>query len=367
MENSEGKNIIQVAILGTQGVPAKYGGFESLVDNLLDHNCQDDIHYTVFCSSKDLPASIKEYKGARLKYVPLHANGAQSVVYDAVSLFRCLKGYDVVLVLGVSGCWCLPIYRLLSKSRLIVNIDGLEHKRDKWKPWVRKFLRFSEYMAIKNADVIIADNRGIQDYVTDTYGKSSVLIAYGGDQALRNPGKRFINDMLGKFNVVPGQYAISVCRIEPENNPRILLEAFAKTGKELLFIGNWTHSAYAHQLREEFKKYRNLHLLNGIYDLDVLYALRSNASVYIHGHSAGGTNPSLVEAMTLGIPVLAYDVVYNRETTENRARFFKNSEELAELLVDDASYSSGEEMADIAARRYKWAIVAEQYQNLYEK
>lgn len=354
----------RVAIVGTQGVPARYGGFESLVENLLGENCPPDVEYTVFCSGRDMPEHLKIYKGARLKYVPLKANGAQSVIYDAVSLARCLKGYDTILILGVSGCWSLPFFRLLTRSKLVINIDGLEHSRKKWKSWIRKFLRLSERMAIRYADVIIADNKGIKDYVTGTYGKSSELIAYGGDHSLRCITADFEKDILKKYGSSEGMYAIAVCRIEPENNSRLVLEAFSRTDFPLLYIGNWNHSEYSRKLKEEFSNVPNLHLVNGIYDLDVLYVLRKNAGVYIHGHSAGGTNPSLVEAMCLGLPVIAFDVVYNRETTENRALYFKNADDLT-YIIKSGSRHSGKEMAEIAARRYKWDIVARQYVDLF--
>ena len=115
----------EVAIIGTQGVPAKYGGFETLVENLLGINCPNNIHYTVFCSSSDYKNKIQTYKEATLKYIPLHANGYQSILYDIVSMIRCIGKYDTLLILGVSGCIFLPILRLFYSKKIIVNIDGL--------------------------------------------------------------------------------------------------------------------------------------------------------------------------------------------------------------------------------------------------
>lgn len=313
----------QVAIIGTQGVPARYGGFESLVENIIGENCPADIHYTVFCSSKDLSSRDSSYKGCSLKYIPLHANGSQSIPYDIISLCKAIRGYDVVLVLGVSGCSFLPIFRLFFRKRLIINIDGLEHRRDKWGRVARWILRFSESMAVRYADVVISDNKGIQDYVRETYHKESALIAYGGDHVWRNLSKETQQKYLDQYGLKPGEYAITVCRIEPENNCHITLEAFAHSKKRLVFIGNWNHSEYARNLKERYNTYPNISCLDAIYDLDVLYALRSNAGFYVHGHSAGGTNPSLVEAMFFGCPILAYDVVYNRETTQGQAYYFR--------------------------------------------
>lgn len=355
---------MKVAVIGSQGVPANYGGFESLVENLLGENCPKDIEYTVYCSSKDMPEKISEYKGAKLKYIPLSANGVQSVPYDILSLCRSLRGFDVILVLGVSGCMFMPLFRLLNRSKIIVNIDGLEHRRAKWGRFARWMLKTSEASAVKYADVIISDNKGIQDYVTETYSKPSELIAYGGDHAKRELQENFINDTLNKYGLEKGGYAITVCRIEPENNSHVILEAFSKTDKPLVFIGNWGHSEYSSELKEKYSKYPNIHILDAIYDLDILYALRSNAGIYIHGHSAGGTNPSLVEAMFFGIPIIAYDVIYNRETTENKAYYFKTPMEIISYLNSDNL--DGSAMANIASRRYTWNHIANQYCKLYQ-
>ena len=354
----------RVAIIGTQGVPANYGGFETLVENIIGGNSSDNIQSTVFCSSKDISTNEKLYKGARLKYVGLHANGAHSIPYDIISMIRCMCGYDTVLILGVSGCIFLPIFKLFCRKKVIVNIDGLEYRRAKWKNWVRRYLKISERFAVRFADTIIADNKGIQDYVRRTYKKEAKMIAYGGDHALIDITKEREAEILEQYKLTRDNYSLSICRIEPENNCHVTLETFAKNGRKLVFIGNWERNGYSRKLKEEYKdKYDNIILLDSIYDLDILYTLRSNASYYIHGHSAGGTNPSLVEAMFFGQPILAYDVIYNRETTENKSHYYSNAEELAELI--EKEIDNGAELKAIAARRYTWGIIAKEYEALY--
>lgn len=357
---------MKVAIIGTVGVPAGYGGFESLVENLLGDNCPPEVVYTVFCSSKEMDGSRREYKGAKLKYLPLRANGFQSIAYDILSMIKAIKGFDCILVLGVSGCLFLPVFRIFSKSRVIVNIDGLEHKREKWGKLARWLLKASEASAVKYGDSIVADNKGIQDYVTDTYGKESYLIEYGGDHVKRTLQQSFVDDTLKKYGLTPGKYAITVCRIEPENNSDMILDAFSKTDKKIVFIGNWNHSDWSKNLKERYANFDNIKLLDAIYNLDVLYALRSNAGLYLHGHSAGGTNPSLVEAMFFGIPIATYDVVYNRETTENEAYYFKNVDDLIEI-VRETDHLDGSPMRTIAQRRYLWNIISKKYYALYKR
>lgn len=353
----------QVAIIGIQGVPANYGGFESLVENIIGENCAQGIWYTIYCSSTDMTTRLKEYKGCRLKYVGLHANGVSSIPYDIVSMMRSLRGYDTILVLGTSGCIFLPILKLMCKSKLVVNIDGLEHRREKWGKMARRFLRFSEACAVRTADVVIADNKGIQDYVTETYHRSSELIAYGGDHVKRNISTEEQQAILEQYGLQGKEYAITVCRIEPENNCHLTLMAFAKTGKNLVFIGNWRHSIYGQNLRRAYGNFGNIKLLDAIYDLNKLFTLRSHAAWYIHGHSAGGTNPSLVEAMFFGCPIVAFDVVYNRETTHNQAYYFSTAEELAEILQRKGL--DGSVLRRIAEENYTWRHIARQYEKLY--
>lgn len=353
----------KIAIIGIQGVPAHYGGFETLVENIIGENCSLDVEYTILCSARDCQEKVNIYKGARLKYIPMvHANGAQSTIYDILSMIRVINGYDAVVILGVSGCLFLPFFRLFFRKKLIVNIDGLEHKREKWGRFAKWFLRSSESMAVRFADVVIADNKGIQDYVYETYQKKAELIAYGGDHVKRIVHGHKQQRILHNFHLSEGDYAISVCRIEPENNCHITLEAFANLALRLVFIGNWNKSDYGRELKKKFQIYDNITMLDSIYDLDVLYVLRSNASYYIHGHSAGGTNPSLVEAMFFSCPILAYNVVYNRETTENCAYYFSSSLDIVNLL---SLPLKGKRMIEIAEEKYTWRKIAVQYEALY--
>ena len=353
----------KVAIIGTQGVPANYGGFETLVENIIGENCSNGIEYTVFCSSKDMPTKITEHKGAKLKYVCFKANGVQSIPYDIVSMMRSICGYDTLLILGVSGCIFLPVFKLFCRKRIIVNIDGLEYRRAKWKNWVKKFLKLSERTAIRFADIIITDNKGIQDYVKEEYGKETTLIAYGGDHALIDITKEREAEILKNYGFEKEGYSMCVCRIEPENNCHMTLEAFKENNKKLVFVGNWNRNDYSRKLKEEYNAYSNITLLNSIYDLEILYTLRKNAKYYIHGHSAGGTNPSLVEAMFFGRPILSFDVVYNRETTQNKAHYYQNAQELTALI--EQCVDNGKELKEVACKQYTWAQIAKEYEALY--
>lgn len=355
-------DIKRVAIIGSQGVPPKYGGFETLVDNIIS-NRSDDMKYTVFCSAPDMDTSLSEYKGCRLKYLRLRAHGMMSVPYDILSMVKALRGYDAILLLGVSGGIFLPLFKLLSKARVIVNVDGLEHKREKWDKAAKKYLEFALGTCVKWADEIVSDNRGIQQYLKERYNRDARLIAYGGNHALRNVDSRRQNAMLEYYNLTAGKYDLSICRIEPENNVHLTLAAYEGSNHEIAFIGNWNHSDYSRELYNRYKNKPGIHLIRSIYDLDALYALRNNARYYVHGHKSGGTNPSLVEAMFFNKPILAYDVIYNRETTRGKAYYFTEEQGLRRLL--DRDCLDGSATFDIAKGEYVWELIAAQYEDLF--
>ena len=352
----------KIAIVGIVGVPANYGGFETLAENLVKFHDAASLNnsLTVYCSSKSYPSKESTYLSARLKYVPLNANGAQSIAYDIVSLFSAVwNRRDGILLLGVSGAIALPLVRLFSSARVITNIDGIEWRREKWQGLAKRFLRFSEKMAVRFSHEVISDNGAIADYVKRTYGVDSHVIAYGGEHAVAEEAVA-VNEF-----ALPESYAFSVCRIEPENNVHVILEAFSKLDSHhLVMVGNWNNSEYGRAVRERYSACRNLYLLDPIYDLGKLKTLRSRASFYVHGHSAGGTNPSLVEAMHFGKAVLAFDCDYNRSTTEDKALFFSDTELLQQLIMSldkTVAENVGQDMLEIANRRYTWNIVAQQY------
>ncbi len=357
----------KVAIVGTVGLPANYGGFETLVENLAryhNENFLEDV-ITVYCSSNSYSEKKDFYLSIKLKYIPLNANGPQSIAYDVLSLFSAVwSRNEVILLLGVSGAIVLPLIRFFSSAKIITNIDGIEWRRQKWQGLAKWFLHLSEKIAVRFSHEVIADNGAIADYVKQAYGVNSHVIAYGGDHVFDVAGAS-----LGGYDL-PESYAFSVCRIEPENNIEMIVEAFSKlNAHSLVLVGNWDNSPYGRGIRERFSTYNNLHLLDPIYDLGKLRTLRSNAFIYIHGHSAGGTNPSLVEAMHFGIPVLAFDCNFNRSTTDDKALFFNSSSDLKDGILRISSELAGRvgsDMLELAQKRYTWSVVARQYFSLFK-
>lgn len=359
-------NLKKIAIIGTNGLPGRYGGWDQLL-NHLTYQLQDEYSITVYTSKYNAVKDLKEFNGARIKIIPLKANGVQSIPYDIVSMIDAtVNKYDILLILGTSGCIFLPFLKPFAK-KIILNIDGAEWKRGKWNGFAKWFLKISEKIGVMFSDIVISDSKVIQNYVYETYKKNSELIEYGGDNV------KFINlseKTSKKYNIEKNKYAFKVCRIEPENNLDMILEAFSKTNFKIIIVGNWNNSDYGKNLRNNNKKYKNLILLDPIYEQEILDELRGNCALYIHGHSVGGTNPSLVEAMSLKLCCIVFKVSYNIETTENKALYFSTSNELKQIIhsfennsIDTKAYAN--KMYEISKRRYLWNEIVNKYKHLF--
>ena len=243
-----------------------------------------------------------------------------------------------------------------------INVDGVEWRREKWKPFARLILKVSEIIAVKFADHLIADNAAIKSYLEKQYSVENVkVIAYGGDHSVKvNQCK--LPEV--STNVISNSF-LSICRIEPENNIHVILAAFENSSKRLIIIGNWQHSEYGKKLLERYKTCSNLILLDPIYDLEVLYTFRQKCYGYVHGHSAGGTNPSLVEIMFHKKSVIAFDCDFNRKTLNNHGIFFDSVDALIAILDDAIDHNFFSIPAyEFAKKNYMWATISEQYLQL---
>lgn len=355
----------RVAILGTVGVPANYGGFETLADQLVCGKKRTDLEYVVFCSAEAYSRKLKTYQGAELRYISWKANGWQSMIYDTISIVKGALCADTVLLLGVGACFILPIVKLIRpRVKYIVNLDGLDYKREKWNVLASRVIRLGYWVATRYADLCISDNMAIQEIIYHDFKRDSVLIEYGGDH------KAIINEKeLEPYGLTPKSYYVKVARIEPENKIETVLKAFASMpDKKLVLVGTWKRNEYAINLNEKYRSYPNILMLDPIYEINTLNSLRYYSIAYIHGHSVGGTNPTLVEAMHLGIPIIAYDVIYNRSTTEDKCLYFNNSSGLKRLICEtshDQLQKVARKMLEISKERYVWSLICEKYEELY--
>ena len=359
----ENKGKLKLAIIGTNGVPNQYGGFETLVEFLAKYlNNRFDI--TIYCS-KTQKTRVQEYCGCKLKYLPLSANGAQGILYDALSVAITSRKFDRVLILGCSSILTIRLFRHY-RRKFILNIGGVDWRRNKWGKVAKWMIHTAEKTCIPICPQIISDNEGIREYIKATYNKDSYLIEYGGDQVTK---EGITDDARKKYPFLNTSYALVVARIQSDNNVEMSITGCLKAGQPLVVVGNWNSSDYGRDLRLKYRDEKNLFLLDAIYDQKELNIIRSNASLYIHGHSGGGTNPSLVEIMNLEVPVICYGSIYNRYTTENKSRYFNDSEELAALIgcltVEDKNRITAA-MREIADRRYQWRIIADKYAEVIE-
>ena len=276
MENEK----VKLAIVGTQGLPNQYGGFETLVEYLAKH-LSKRFKITVFCSSSVYENKLSELHGCKLIYLPLRANGIQSIVYDIISILKSVKKYDKILILGASGGIILPFLRKY-KTKFILNFGGLDWQRSKWGRCTKKFLKLSEKLAVRNSGTLIADNVGIQKYIRHEYKRESLLIEYGGDQVTQEVVDS--ND-IKKHPFLKQKYALSVARIQPDNNVEIILEVFSQdVSMPVVFIGNWNASSYGNEMRKKYSNRHNIILLDSIYDQKELKSILKLRNYITHDY-----------------------------------------------------------------------------------
>ena len=245
----------------------------------------------------------------------------------------------------------------------MLNFGGLEWARDKWGWLGRAYLKWAESIGVRFSDTVIADNQHFVDYVSTEYGIRSRLIEYGGDHCtvVDHVG----SDLVNIYPFLRERYYLSVSRAQEDNNIHLLLEAFDRMPQhKIVIVSNWNVSEYGRTLKAKYSGIDNLVLLDAIYDLRVLNAIRSGCYVYIHSHSFCGTAPSLVEIMSLGKPVYSFHAYTNLETTERKALFFSTPDDLEKLIVctgEQVVAELGNNMKEIASRRYTWDVIAKKY------
>lgn len=356
---------IKVAVIGTNGLPARYGGFETLVDNLTQE-LNEEFDFTVYCSKTPKKKRLQSYNKTRLIYLPFKANGYQSFIYDTISMFHAWFTSDILFILGPAAGIITPLNSLFRK-KIILNHGGLnEWERKKFSRIERFYLRISHEIAAHWATYNIADNNILRESILQKFREDSIVIRYGGDHVMK---VAINNQYILKYPFIKEKYAISVSRAQKDNNLHLILEAFESISNfKLVLISNWQVSKYGRDLKEKYSNYDNMILLDAIYESYELNMLRSNAILYIHSHSQCGTAPSLVEAICLGLPIISYDVPTNRETTKNKVLYFENGIELENHLTSWSEVKSDQmknELQWLIQKEYTWKYIASQYRELF--
>lgn len=353
---------MKVAILGTRGIPNHYGGFEQCAEYLALGLVQQGFDVLVY-NSHNHPYQESSWQNVEIVhcYDPEYKLGtAGQFIYDLNCILDIRKRkVDVILQLGYTSSsvwgWLLP-----KNAIVTTNMDGLEWKRAKYSKLVRRFLTYAEKLGVKYSNHLIADSMGIQEYLKNKYGVPSVYIPYGAN-VFTNPDPSALKD----YNVEPYLYNMLIARLEPENSIEIILDGVHESGSELPFLVIGKHTTkYGEYIKNKYAANPKIIFVGGIYNIDVLNNLRHFSNLYFHGHTVGGTNPSLLEAMASDALICAHDNIFNSSIVGNDGFYFKDKDDVSDLLnakKKDHYRELLENNRQKITEMYNWEKVTNQY------
>jgi glycosyltransferase involved in cell wall biosynthesis len=359
---------MKVALLGTRGVPAQYGGFETAVEEIGTRLAERGYEVTVYCRNPG--QTLTEYQGMRLVNVPaVKHRMTETLSHTALSTAHAIikDKPEVVLMMNAGNA---PLLKPLSLAGIpaAIHLDGLESRREKWRGMGARYYRWAERAAVKWGDVVIADAQAIADHVQRQYGRDCTVIPYGA--AVIDPGSHRLRELA----LTPGTYHLIVARLEPENHVLDAVHAYRNSteSRSLIVVGSAPYAQwYIDKVRSAAGSDPRIQFTGSIYDAELLDQLYANCCTYIHGHSVGGTNPSLLRAMGAGAPVLAYDVEFNREVTAEQAFFWADAHALTEILDEVSAGVFDErlrELGELGKARvrdaYQWEAVTDSYEQV---
>ena len=361
---------LTLAMVGTRGVPAAYGGFETAVEEIGARLAERGHAITVYCRRTG-GEQREQWRGMRLVHAPaIRLKQAETLSHSALSVAHLARDRqnrpDAAFVFNAANAPFVPFLRGLGVP-VAVHVDGLEWKRDKWSGAGRRYYRWAEAYSVKHADALIADARGIADYYASQYRADTELLSYGA---------RIIDDpstgRLAELGLRPGSFHLVVARFEPENHVDVIVEGYARSASvlPLIVVGSAPYSAaHTTRIREIAAADDRIRLLGGVYDQQLLDELYGNAASYLHGHSVGGTNPSLLRAMGAGAHVIAWNVGFNREVAGEVATYFSDAGEVAVQLAaaeaqPDVTFARGARLRERARKLYDWDQVTDGYEDL---
>lgn len=379
-----------VFVIGSKGIPAQYGGFETFVEKLTEYHKDSSIQYYVACMNAE--KKTFRHNGANCFSIKVPKIGpAKAVYYDLAALRWCIqyiRRHQIEnAVIYILACRIGPFihhYKHQMKRlgiRLFVNPDGHEWMRAKWNFWIKKYWKLSERLMVKHADLLICDSKNIEKYIQKEYGSyhpSTTFIAYGADvqtSRLSDLSPKVLK-WYKKFEVRPNQYYLVVGRFVPENNYETMIREFmkSKTKKDFVLITNVERNAFYEKLRKEtgFERDSRIKFVGTVYDQELLKKIRENAYGYLHGHEVGGTNPSLLEALGNTSLNLLLDVGFNREVAEDGALYWtKEKNHLAEV-IDQSDLLAKTEIEVLNSKslnrietNYLWTVICHKYMKLF--
>lgn len=354
---------MRIAMIGTRGVPAQYGGFETAVEEIGSRLATEGHEVVVYC--RNVGQTKTEYRGMRLINLPaLRRRTLETLSHTILSvLHQCMRPCDAAIVFNAANSPTVPLLRL-RRIPVALHVDGLEWQRGKWGTFGRRYYKWCERLSARVAQELIADARAIGDHFRKEYGRETVFLPYGA------PIKEADLGRLEKYGVTAGSYHLVVARMEPENHVAEIVEGYISSCATfpLLVVGSVPYqSEYARRVEEAGLRDPRVRMIGSVWDQDDLDALYGGCLSYLHGHSVGGTNPSLLRAMGCAAAVTAYDVAFNQEVVGAAARYFATPDEVAAAVVADEGDREGALKRGVAGQEraeaaYRWDDVAAGYE-----
>jgi glycosyltransferase involved in cell wall biosynthesis len=360
---------MRIALIGTRGVPARYGGFETAVEEIGSRLADAGHRVTVYARERG-PA---EYRGMRVKYLPtVRTKYTDTLAHSFLSVGHALLARpDAAIVFNAANAPPATLLRLTGIPYAL-HVDGLEWRRAKWSGVGRTYYLMAERLAVRTANALIADSRGISEYYADRYGVETELIAYGAP--IKDLDER-VGQRLSELDLGVGRYHLVVARLEPENHVLEIVKGFSLSNARfpLIVAGSAAYGdQYRRQLEELAAEDPRVRLIGPVWDQELLDSLYLGCATYLHGHSVGGTNPSLLRASGAGAPVVAFDVPFNREVIGADGLYFRTPGELPPLIEDaerrhEEHRLRGCRLRESILARYNWDEVAAAYEALCDR
>ena len=361
---------MRIAILGTRGIPASYGGFETFAEHLATRLVARGHEVTVYCRSHYVSPRQLEYHGVKLTVLPtVQHKYFDTVVHTFLSALHAVpRRFDAALICNAANA-PFSLFLRLTGTPVAINVDGLEHKRKKWGALGRKYYRLTEYLSTLLPNEMVTDAQVIQDYYLARHNAPSTMIAYGSEVE-RRPDRAVVR----KWRVEPNRYILYVSRLEPENNAHLVIEAFKKvrTAFRLLIVGDAPYAEqYIEDLKARAKGDKRIIFTGFVFGQDYR-SLQQNAYCYVHATEVGGTHPALLEAMGYGNCVLTLATPENLEAVGEAGVSYVDEFDLAEklrrVLRDGSLVQAYRNRAQLRVRKcYDWETVVDQYERLFRK
>lgn len=357
---------MKLAFIGTRGVPARYGGFETAAEEVGSRLVRRGHEVVVYCRGGD--TGLREHRGMALVHLPaVRHRVLETLSHSAVSmLHQVIRPCDAAVVFNAANAPLLPVLRVRGIPAA-VHVDGLEWQRGKWGPTGKRYYQAAERSAVRRAQALVADARGIQDYYEERHRAATWLIAYGAPDT-----SSLGHDLLPSLGLEPDAYHLVVARMEPENHVAMIVEGYSRSQAELplVVVGGPSYSgSHWERVQALARQDPRVRLLGPVWDQAVLDQLYVNARTYVHGHSVGGTNPSLLRAAGAGCPVIAFDVSFNREVLDEDGRYFHTPDLVSSAVLEAESDRDGTRARGLRShrsvlRRYSWDSVTDGYERL---